>query len=117
MSTQEDYRRDLEDVRDRLGCAMESINALESIDDRLTDLQNTQDTLIQAYKQLVEAYNKLADGLGPAIDKIIQSLRQPQPSPMSAMFNSMNGQKPPHAGAKAKPPLKRTKLSVVKEPQ
>jgi DNA repair ATPase RecN len=83
MSTQEDYRRDIEDVRDRLGCAMESISALESIDDRLTDLQNTPDTLIQAYKQLAEAYNKLADGLAPAIDKIIQSLRQPAaPSPI-----------------------------------
>jgi hypothetical protein len=92
---------------------MESINALESIDDRLTDLQNTQDTLIQAYKQLAEAYNKLADGLAPAIDKIIQSLRQPQPTAFGAMFDAMKGQETrPNGNTKAKP--KRTKLSVVK---
>jgi hypothetical protein len=98
MSTQEDYRRDLEDVRDRL----DSIH--DAMAGRLRDLEITYSNMAEKLNEIVGAYNKLADGLGPAIDKIVQALARPQPSTFGAMPDAMNGQKPPQR----KPTTKRT---------
>jgi hypothetical protein len=87
-----DYRRDLEDIRDRLDWAGAGIDLLDTIKDRLDKIEEDQNFLLNAinktadafnnladaYNKSVDAYNKLADGLPAALAKAVDELTRPQ---------------------------------------
>jgi hypothetical protein len=113
MNTQEDYRRDIEDVRDRLDNIHNDVTALE---DNICYVRGSISTTFEALRDVADALRKMGDsiqtvatavvGLGDVL-KTVEQARAAQPSPFdsfSAFFapdNAASGDKA-YASALAK---------------
>jgi hypothetical protein len=90
-----DYRRDLEDIRDRLDWAVGGIDALDNIEERLATIEEDQAELRASFNRLAdtldklcEAYNRFADRFPPTIANLVEQLTKPCP-PFGGAFNQV----------------------------
>jgi hypothetical protein len=139
MSTNgNDYRRDLEDIRDRLNWVVElaETDEFEPIKERLDTIEEDQAELRESFNKvadtlnklcdsynkladgtnkLCEAYNKFADRFPPTITKLVEELTKPC-TPFSKAFDQAFGKSttapaPPTKAKRTKP--HKPKLAVV----
>jgi hypothetical protein len=124
MTTNADYRRDLEDIRDRLDWVTQLAEVddfsgieerLDTIEERLDTIEGRLDKFIDAYSKMADAYKQLAEaykGFPAMAGAIIREVvARPQASPSSKAFCGATAPRRSTKANRAKP--RKPKLAVV----
>jgi hypothetical protein len=106
-----DYRRDLEDIRDRLDYAGGAIDELEAINERLDKIEEYQGDLWHCLKDMVDHLKMVTELLR---NKVFAEVLTTAPKGFAETFNQIFSKAAPAASTRAKRTKPRKpRLSVV----